>query len=84
MSLSPEMIKKLIDLVATTQDDALDCDGCLEHVAEFAEAHLAGRSLSGALQSVRRHLESCGCCRDEYEALLAALSTLAEDARATP
>ena len=24
-----EMIKKLIDLVATTKDDALDCDGCL-------------------------------------------------------
>jgi hypothetical protein len=82
MSLSPEMIKKLIDLVATTQNDPLDCDGCLERIAEFAEAHLAGRSLSAALQSVRVHLESCGCCQDEYEALLAALGTLSEDARA--
>ena len=82
MSLSPEMIKKLIDLVATTQDDALDCDGCLEHVAEFAEAHLAGRSLSAALESVRMHLESCGCCQDEFEALLAALGTLDGNARA--
>jgi hypothetical protein len=79
--LSPENIKKLIDLVATAQDDALDCDGCLEHIAEFAEAHLAGRSLSAALQSVRTHLESCGCCQHEYEALLAALATLDEDAR---
>ena len=76
MSLSPEMIKKLIDLVATTQDDALDCDGCLEHVAEFAEAHLAGRSLSAAMGSVRIHLESCGCCQDEFQALLAALEVL--------
>jgi hypothetical protein len=84
MSLSPEMIKKLIDLVATTQNDSLDCDGCLERIAEYAEAHLAGLSLSAALQSVRLHLESCGCCQDEYEALLAALGTLGEDALVPP
>ena len=82
MSLSAENLRKLIDLVATTQDDALDCDGCMKHIAEFAEAHLAGRSLSAALESVRMHLESCGCCQDEYEALLAALGTLDEDAQA--
>ena len=82
MALSPEKIKKLIDLVATTRDDPLDCDGCLEHIAEFAEAHLAGRSLSAAMQSVRIHLESCGCCEQEFDALLDALDTLVEDARA--
>ena len=82
MSLSPENIKKLIDLVATTKNDPLDCDGCLERIAEFAEARLAGRSLSAALESVQTHLESCGCCQEEYEALLAALRTLGEDARA--
>jgi hypothetical protein len=80
VSLSPETIKKLIELVATTQNDQLDCDGCLERIAEFAEAHLAGRSLSAALESVRMHLESCGCCQDEYEALLTALGTLDEEA----
>ena len=80
MSLSPETIQKLIELVATTQNDQLDCDGCLAHIAEFAEAHLAGRSLSAALESVRIHLQSCGCCQDEYEALLAALGMLDEEA----
>ncbi len=80
MSLSSEQVKDLIDLVATTQDDPLDCDGCLAHIAEFAEAQLTGRSLNTALESVQRHLESCGCCRDEHEALLAALSTLDDDA----
>jgi hypothetical protein len=74
------MIKKLIDLVGTAQNDALDCDGCLERVAEFADAHLAGRSLSAALQAVQIHLESCGCCQDEYEALLAALGALQQEA----
>jgi len=82
VSLSPENIRKLIDLVATTQGDALDCDGCLEHIAEFAEARLAGRSLSAAQETVRMHLESCGCCQHEYEALLDALGALGEDAGA--
>ena len=80
MSISPEQIKNLIDLVAAAEDDQLDCDGCLEHIAEFAEAHLAGHSLSAALKSVQVHLESCGCCRDEFEALLAALTTLDKNA----
>jgi len=84
VSLSLENIRKLIDLVATTQDDRLDCDGCLEQIAEFAEAHLAGHSLSAALESVQTHLESCGCCQHEYEALLAALGTMHEDASNTP
>ena len=80
MSLSSETIKKLLDLVAATQNDPLDCDGCLQRIAEFAEAHLAGHSLSAALKSVQVHLESCGCCRDEFEALLAALTTLDKNA----
>jgi hypothetical protein len=76
VSLSSEQIKTLIDLVVTTKNDQLDCDGCLAQIAEFAEAHLLGHSLSEALKSVAVHLESCGCCKDEYEALLAALTTL--------
>ena len=79
MSLSPEKIKNLIELAATTLDDRLDCDGCLERISEFAEAHLIGRSASDAYKAVRLHLESCRCCRDEFEALLAALSTLGAD-----
>jgi hypothetical protein len=81
VSLSSEQVKNLIDLVATTQDDPLDCDGCLAHIAEFAEAELTGRPLSTALRNVQHHLESCGCCKDEHEALLAALSTMDDEAQ---
>ena len=79
MSLSPEKIEKLIDLAATALDDRLDCDGCLERMSEFAEAHLVGRSTSDAYRAVRLHIESCICCRDEFEALLSALSALDAD-----
>jgi hypothetical protein len=73
-------VKELIELVATTQNDRLDCDGCFARIAEFAEAHLAGHSLSAALASVQTHLESRRCCQYEYEVLRAAIGALEEKA----
>lgn len=73
MALTNEQIKSLINVVASTTDDELDCDGCFEQIAEFADAQLAGRSLSDAMKAVESHLANCPCCKDEYETLLAAL-----------
>lgn len=78
MTLSREQIDKLLGLVSTTQDDELDCDGCLSRVAEFADAQLANLPLSDALKAVEVHMESCPCCADEYQALMDALQTLKE------
>ena len=79
MALTHEQIDKLLTLVGTTQDDPLDCDGCMAHIAEFADALLMNRSLSEALQAVEVHLESCLCCADEYQALLDGLQGLEEE-----
>lgn len=79
MSLTREQIDKLLQLVSSTQDDSLDCDGCLENIAEFADTQLAHRPLSEVLQSVETHLRSCPCCADEYQALLDALRALEEE-----
>ncbi len=35
--------------------------------------HLAGKNAAEALPLVQDHLERCGDCREEFEALLAAL-----------
>lgn len=76
MALTNEQIKTLMSLVSATCDDCLDCDGCYDRVAEFAEAELTGRPLCEALCAVRTHLKNCPCCADEYRALLAALEEL--------
>lgn len=73
MLLSKEQIAKLLNLVATTQPSQLDCDGCLEHVAQYAEEQLAGHNLCEALRDVERHLADCPCCQHEFESLLEAL-----------
>lgn len=76
MELTPEQIDTLLKLVANTQPDDLDCDGCLDHIAEFADTELAGHSLCEAMYKVRIHLENCHCCQSEYQQLLEALREL--------
>ena len=76
MDLSKTQIDTLLGLVASAQDDALDCDGCFNNVAEFADTKLAGRPLREALEEVQIHLDSCPCCEDEYNALLEGLNGL--------
>ncbi len=79
MQLSKEQITTLLELVASVEPDDLDCDGCLSHLAEFAEVELERREIPDALKAVERHLEQCLCCKDEYNTLLDGLRAL-EDA----
>ncbi len=76
MSLSNEQINNLLSSLALPPNDELDCDGCFERIAEFAEVQLEGRTLPEALVAVKTHLECCPCCQGEYQALLEALQSL--------
>ncbi len=78
MSLGPEQIQMLVNAVASTEPDPLDCDSCYEQIAEFAELNLAGKTLPEAMHAVSAHLRNCPCCQNEYEILLEALSALEE------
>lgn len=68
--LSSELLAKLVEAVSESQPDSLDCDECFKHFAEFAEAQLAELDTPQALRAVENHLRQCGCCREEYQALL--------------
>ncbi len=76
MPLSKNQIDTLLAFVAETTEDDMSCDGCFEHVAQFVEAELADTSLCESMQKIKRHLQNCPCCRDEYNALLDAMSAL--------
>lgn len=78
MALSEQQISKLLKLVAESRSDPLDCDGCFEHLAEFAEASLTCREIPEALRTIETHLEQCPCCRTEFQALREALQSLDE------
>lgn len=81
MKLKPEQIDGLMNLIGLTRADEINCNECLEQVAEFAENHLEGRPVPLALRAVEHHLKLCAECREEYEALRKAIAGLDDQAR---
>ena len=76
MPLTPDEIRKLLDVVRATQAVEIDCDDCLLQVGEFAEAYLIGKPVPEGLKAVEQHLSICNECREEFEALCQAIKGL--------
>ena len=79
MALTNKQIATLLNMIGTSRPEEMDCDGCYEHMAEFAEAELASQEIPEALRAVQTHLEQCQCCKDEHDALLEGLRTLQKE-----
>jgi hypothetical protein len=75
--LESQELKRLVRMVMTTRPDEIGCDTCFQQLDEFVEMTLAGKDAAEAMPLVQDHLERCGDCREEFEALLAALHALA-------
>ncbi len=73
MLVSYGQVMKLLGAVAITVPDSLECDGCFELLAEFADAEQRGEALAESMQLVLKHLRQCTCCAYEYQALLEGL-----------
>lgn len=78
MKLTRLEINRLVSLLVKTRNDEINCDECLAHVSEFAEARLAGKTVPEGLESVEHHLSVCGECHEEYEILKQALENIKE------
>ena len=76
MPLSDDQINKLLAMIANTTADSLDCDSCSNLLAQFAEIRLQSKEIPDAMREVETHLEQCGCCQDEFSALLDGLRAL--------
>jgi hypothetical protein len=71
--LDRDQLSSLVRLIVTTRPDEIGCDECLEQVDRFVEMELAGLDAAEAMPLVQDHLDKCGSCREEFEALLRAL-----------
>ena len=76
MALDSGTLKQIVREVVTTRPDEIDCSQCFELLDRFAETVLVGKSPAEAMPLVQDHLEHCGDCREEFEALLATLRML--------
>jgi len=76
-NLDSEMLKQMVLNILSTRPDEIGCDACLEQLDRFVDMTLAGKNAAQAMPLVQDHLERCTDCREEFEALLAALRALA-------
>ena len=75
--LDPDMLKEMARGIATTQPDEIGCARCFDQMDQFVELTLAGKNAAQAMPLVEDHLNRCGDCREEFEALLAAVRAVA-------
>jgi hypothetical protein len=67
---SPEALRKMAGMIAHTQEEEYTCDEVLALMDQFAEMVMRGEDAAQLLPLVQHHLEMCGDCREEFEALL--------------
>ena len=70
MSKSFDDLKKLLDSIARTRDDEIDCDQAYHLLDEYTELMARGEDASDMLPKVKQHIEMCRGCFEEHEALL--------------
>ncbi len=75
MNQSEDMMRKLIEQIARTQERELDCGEVFAVLDEYTEAIVAGHNVEEQFALVMQHLELCPDCLEEYEALLSVLQT---------
>ena len=75
MNQSEDMMRKLIEQIALTQERELDCGEVFAVLDQYAEAIIAGGDVQEQFALVIQHLEICPDCLEEYEALLTVLQT---------
>jgi hypothetical protein len=73
-----DIFEALIGEIAETREVEIGCDECFEQLDRFVEMRLAGLNAAQAMPLVQEHLEICGECREEFEALLASLRATGE------
>ena len=73
--LESEKLRQFLRGIATTRLDEIACNECFDRLDCFVESTLAGKNASETMPLIQDHLERCHDCREEFEALLAALHT---------
>jgi hypothetical protein len=68
-----ENLRVLADVLRMTRPDELTCDEWLDRVGAYADALAVGAPRPPGAELIDHHLQICPECREEFEALLAAL-----------
>jgi hypothetical protein len=64
-----EMMGKLLRMVENTDEVEIGCDEVYEMLDQYVELEARGEDVTDLLPLVKKHLDRCRDCREEYEAL---------------
>jgi len=64
------LMTKMLKSLAITDEHEISCDNVFAVLDEFAEAVMRGENVLTLMPLVRKHLDICPDCREEYESLL--------------
>ncbi|MBE9523891.1 MAG: hypothetical protein IMY76_02250 [Chloroflexi bacterium] len=76
MKLDLKALTKIVRSIVSTHEEEIGCDDCYAEVDIFAEMVLQGKDADSALPLIKYHLDHCGNCREEFEALLETLTAM--------
>ena len=71
--VSAKLIQTIFVMVDHTEDVECDCDELDRVMDQFAEMSVRGDDAARLMPLAQHHLEICGDCREEYEALVRVL-----------
>lgn len=69
-TVQPHMAQKILGMLEKTREEELTCDEVFALLDEFTEMAARGEDVASFMPMVQQHLDICGDCREEYEALL--------------
>lgn len=74
--------KRLLHDILTTEPNEADCLECFRELDRFAEMYQSGTDPAAIMPRIEAHLNRCGDCSEEYQALLSFLKSEAESGSA--
>jgi len=74
--VNPEKLKKILRIIAETRDEELNCDRCFTEMNRFVDLLIEGKKPEEAMPLMKHHLDMCGECHEEFEALFAAIRAI--------
>ncbi len=74
-----DLAQRLVAIIERTQPDECTCEETYALIDQFTEALERGEDVSNIMPLVKRHLEICTDCKEEFEALLRVMQASPSD-----
>ena len=70
------LVTNLLKAITNTEEVEFSCDDVFKLIDQYAEMELRGEDAETIMPLIKRHLEMCKDCHEEYEALMQVLQAV--------